>query len=422
MDAPTDLTGATIGPMPNRRTFLKTVSSVPVAGALMPGVPALPARATSAPRDFFKELGVRPIINAAETYTLLTASLMLPEVMDAMNYGAKAFVPLNDLHDAVAKRIAQLVDVEAAMVTSGAAAALTLGTAACITGKNAEWIRRIPDLAGTGMKTEVIIQKSHRYGYDHAIRNCGVRLIEVETREELERAAGPQTAMMLFFNDAEPKGAIKTDEFAALGKKLNIPTFNDAAADVPPTDHINKYTKMGFDLVTFSGGKGLRGPQSAGLLLGRRDLIEAARLNSSPNGDTIGRGLKVNKEEMLGMMVAVEVFLKRDADAEWREWERRAKLIADAAAANAKVRAESYVPPIANHVPHVKLSWQTTGAKLLAPAVRQQLRSGDPSIEIVLGDPPPDAERQEIALGVWMLQPGEAEIVARRVGDILKGV
>jgi L-seryl-tRNA(Ser) seleniumtransferase len=345
---------------------------------------------------------------------------MLPEVVEAMRYGAKAFVPLNDLHDAVGARIAQLAGVEAAMVTSGAAAALTLGTAACMTGKNAEWIRRIPDVAGTGMKNEVIIQKSHRYGYDHAVRNCGVRMVEVETREELERAAGPQTAMMLFFNDAEPRGAIKSDEFAALGRKLSVPTFNDAAADVPPTENINRYTKMGFDLVTFSGGKGLRGPQSAGLLLGRRDLIEAARLNSSPNSDTIGRGLKVNKEEMLGMMVAVETFMKRDAAAEWREWERRAQLVADAAQANARVRAEMYVPPIANHVPHVRLSWPTAGSKLLGPAVRQQLRQGDPAIELVLGDSAPGAERQEISVGVWMLQPGEAEIVARRLRDVLK--
>jgi L-seryl-tRNA(Ser) seleniumtransferase len=408
--------------MPNRRTFLKSLSSVPVAGALTPGVSTAAAAAAAGGRDFFKELGVRPLINAGETYTLLTASLMLPEVVEAINYAAKAFVPLNDLHDAVGKRIAQLVGVEAAMVTSGAAAALTLGTAACLTGKNAEWIRRIPDLAGSGMKSEVIIQKAHRYGYDHAIRNCGVRFVEVETREDLERAAGPNTAMMLFFNDAEPKGAIKVDEFAALGKKLNIPTFNDAAADVPPTENINKYTKLGFDLVTFSGGKGLRGPQSAGLLLGRRDLIEAARLNCSPNSDTIGRGLKVNKEEMLGMMVAVEVFLKRDADAEWREWERRANVVADAASVNPRVKVERYVPPIANHVPHIRFSWPTAGSKLLGPAVRQQLRNGEPSIEIVLGDSAAQAEQQEIAVGVWMLQPGQAEVVARRLRELLKQV
>jgi L-seryl-tRNA(Ser) seleniumtransferase len=408
--------------MPNRRTFLKTLSSVPVAGTLTPGLAKAASATPAGGRDFFKELGVRPLLNAGETYTLLTASLMHPEVVDAITYASKAFVPLNDLHDAVGKRIAQLTGVEAAMVTSGAAAALTLGTAACVAGKNPEWIRRIPDLAGSGMKSEVIIQKSHRYGYDHAVRNCGVRLVEIETREELERAAGPNTAMMLFFNDAEPKGAIKVDEFAALGRKLNIPTFNDAAADVPPTENINRYTKLGFDLVTFSGGKGLRGPQSAGLLLGRTDLIEAARLNSSPNSDTIGRGLKVNKEEMLGMMVAVEMFLKRDAEAEWREWERRASLIADAASVNTRVKVERYVPPIANHVPHIRFSWPTAGAKLLGPAVRQQLRAGEPSIEIVLGDSAPQAERQEIAVGVWMLQPGQAEVVARRLRELLKQV
>src|SRR5215475_13590950 len=177
------------------------------------------------------------------------------------------------------------------------------------------------------MKSEVIVQKSHRYGYDHAVRNCGVKMIEVETADELEKAVNGKTAMMLFFNDADPKGQIKIDEFVKLGKKHNIPTFNDAAADAPPTENLSKYTKMGFDLVTFSGGKGIRGPQSAGLLLGRKELIDAARLNCSPNSDSIGRGMKVNKEEMLGMMVAVEMYLKRDADAEWKEWERRAKLI-----------------------------------------------------------------------------------------------
>jgi L-seryl-tRNA(Ser) seleniumtransferase len=406
--------------MPNRRRFLKSISSLPLLGAVAPTVGR--AAAPVAGRDFFKELNIRPLINAAETYTVLTASLMTPEVMDAINYASKQFVALNDLHDAVGKRIAQLVGVEAALVTSGAAAALTLGTAACVTGKNPEWIRRIPDLAGTGMKSEVVIQKSHRYGYDHAIRNCGVRMVEVETRDALERAVGPNTAMMLFLNENEPVGAIKADEFAALGRKLNVPTFIDAAADVPPTENLNRFTKLGFDLVTFSGGKGLRGPQSAGLLLGRADLIQAARMNTSPNSDTIGRGLKVNKEEMLGMMVAVEMFLKRDADAEWSEWERRAKTIADAASVNQRVRAETYVPPVANHVPHVRFSWATAGSKALSPALRKELRDGDPSIEIVIGDSAPTAERQEVSFGVWMLQPGEAEIVARRLREVLTHV
>jgi L-seryl-tRNA(Ser) seleniumtransferase len=403
-------------PMPDRRRFLQTFSAVPFLG----GLASAPARAAAAPRrDLYKELGVRPFINAAGTYTVLTASLMLPEVVDAIEYASKQFVPLNDLHDAVGRRIAELVGVEAAMVTSGAAAALTVGTAACVAGKNPEWIRRIPDLAGTGMKSDVIIQKSHRYGYEHAVRNCGVRFIEVETADELRRAAGANTAMMLFFNDAEPKGAIKAEEFAALGKELSVPTFNDAAADAPPTEHLSKYNKMGFDLVTFSGGKGLRGPQSAGLLFGRRDLIEAARLNCSPNGDTIGRGLKVNKEEMLGMMLAVESFLKRDADAEWREWERRAGLIASAAAMTKGVRTEIYVPPIANHVPHVRLTWIRSDLPLTVVELRRRLREGDPSIEIIPGGSPAAEPTQEASIGVWQLQKGEAEIVARRLRQVL---
>jgi len=402
--------------MPNRRRFLQTVSSVPFLAGL------IPAAASAAPavggRDYFKELGVKPFINAAGTYTVLTASLMQPEVVEAINYASKTYVPLNDLQDAVGKKIAELLGVEAAMVTSGAAAALTVGTAACVAGKNADWIRRLPDLAGTDMKSEVIIQKSHRYGYDHAVRNCGVRMVEVETAADVDRLANSKTAMMLFFNDAEPRGAIKLQEFVALGKKHGVPTFNDAAADVPPTENLSKYNKMGFDLVTYSGGKGIRGPQSAGLLLGRKDLIEAARMNCSPNGDTIGRGLKVNKEEMLGMMVAVEMYLKRDASSEWKEWERRAGAVMQGATSNKAVQAEIYVPPIANHVPHVRITWSRTAVKLLANDVRRQLREGDPPIEIVPGGSAAQDEKQELSVGVWQMQKGDAEIVGRRLKQI----
>lgn len=406
--------------MPNRRNFIQSMSSVPFIGALFTSN-AIATAAKPAGRDFFKELGVRPFINAAGTYTTLTASLMWPEVMEAMNYASKTFVPLNDLHDAVGRRIAELIGCESAMITSGAAAALTVGAAACVAGKNPEWIKRIPDIAGTGMKSEVIIQKSHRYGYDHAVRNCGVKMIEIETSEELEKAVNDKTAMMLFFNDADPRGKIKIEEFVKLGKKHNIPTFNDAAADAPPTENLSKYNKMGFDLVTFSGGKGIRGPQSAGLLLGRKDLIEAARLNCSPNSDSIGRGMKVNKEEMIGMMVAVEMYLKRDAAAEWKEWERRAKLITDSVAKVPTMKAEVHVPPIANHVPTVRLTWEKAALPILADDVRKRLREGKPSIEIAPGSSPAKAEKQEIGVGVWQMQPGEAEIVARRMREVFNG-
>ncbi len=393
--------------MPDRRRFLGAMSSLPVVG----GVLARTAMAAAPRRDYLKELNVRPLINAAGTYTTLTASLMLPEVVEAIEASSKVFVRLNELQDAVGKRIAELIGCEAAMVTSGAAGALVCGTAACITGENPDFIRRIPDTSG--MKNEVIVQKSHRYGYDHAVRACGTRMIEVESAEELERAVNQRTAMMLFFNDAEPRGKISAAEFVALGKKRSVPTFNDAAADVPPVEHLSKYTKMGFDLVTFSGGKGLRGPQSAGLLLGRKDLIAAARLNTSPNSDTVGRGLKVNKEEMLGMLAAVESYLKRDHEAERREWDRRIKIIADSVASVKSVTTSVWVPEIANHVPHLRMRWDEASIGLTVPEVVKALRDGEPSIEVVPGG------STELTVGVWMLQPGEERIVARRIREIL---
>ncbi len=406
--------------MSTRRNFIQALSSVPFFGGLLSATTLAMTKENG--RDYFKELGVKPFINAAGTYTTLTASLMWPEVLAAINYASKVFVPLNDLQEAAGKRIAELIGCEAAMVTSGAAAALTVGTAACVTGKNPDWIRRIPDLSGTAMKSEVIVQKTHRYGYDHAVRNCGIKLIEVETADELERAVTEKTAMMLFFNDADNNGKVNAQQFVELGKKHKVPTFNDAAADTPPTNRLSMYTKLGFDLVTFSGGKGIRGPQSAGLLLGRRDLIEAARLNCSPNSDSIGRGMKVNKEEILGMMVAVETYLKRDDKAEWKEWERRAKVIADCVASVPTIKSEVYVPPIANHVPTVRIKWDKAALNLTADAVRKQLREGKPVIEIAPSASSAGAATQEIGVGIWQLQPGEVDVVAKRLKEVIRKV
>ena len=391
----------------DRRGFLKSLSSVPVLGGMFGG-----AAAAAVKRDYFHELGVRPFINAAGTYTALSASLMRPEVMDAINFASKSFVRLNDLQDAVGKRIAVLTGSEAAMVTSGAAGALVVGTAGCLTGDKAKFIQQLPDTSG--MKTEVLVQKSHRYGYDHAVRVCGVKLIEFETREEMERAASDRTAMMLFFNANEPLGQIKADEFIAFGKKRGIPVFNDAAADTPPVENITKYVKMGWDLLTFSGGKGIRGPQSAGLLLGRADLIKAARLNSSPNSDTVGRGLKVNKEEMLGMMVALDVFMKRDHDADWREYEKRVKIIGDSVQSIKGIKTETWMGAVANHVPHLKITWPGGEIKTSLADIQTKLRAGEPSIEVTPGID------NGLVIAVWMLQAGEAEIVARRVREVLK--
>jgi seryl-tRNA(Sec) selenium transferase len=265
------------------------------------------------------------------------------------------------------------------------------------------------------MKNEVIIQKSHRYGYDHAVRNCGIRFVEVETREELERALTDRTAMMMFLNENDPVGKIKAAEFVELGKKHSVPTFTDAAADVPPVDALSRYTKMGFELVTFSGGKGLRGPQSCGLLLGRKDLIAAARLNGPPNSDTIGRGMKVNKEEYLGMMVTIEQYMKRDHAAEWRDWEKRVKVIADSVGPIQGVKTEPFVPEIANAVPHLRISW-TPGPVKVTPteAVKRLARRRS------LDRAAPGREGCARSRGVDAAARGSADI-AKRIREVLKG-
>ncbi len=393
--------------MANRRRFLQTLTAVPAVAGMAPA-----AAVAVTKRDYFKDLGVRPLINAAGTYTMFTASLMMPEVMDAINYASKQFVRISELHDAVGKRIAELLGAEAAMVSAGAASALTLGTAGVLTGLDQKKVLQLPDI--TGMKSEVIVQKTHRVGYDHAIRNCGVKLIEVETRDELLRAINEKTAMMFFLNWANNDGQIKDQEFAQIGIDKGIPTMTDCAADSLPLENMTRFNKMGFSLVIFSGGKGIRGPQSAGVLMGKKELIAAARLNAPPNGDTIGRGMKVNKEELLGMMVAIESFMKKDHAAEWKEWERRVSLIGDTVKSVASVKAEQYVPPIANHVPHLRLTWDQSQIKLSYRDVAVKLREGEPSIEVVPGT------KDSLEIGVWMLQPGEDKIVARRIREVLK--
>ncbi len=396
--------------MLTRRTFFERLSSIPVVGGLLGGG-VTAAAAAPARRDYFKELGVKPFINAAGTFTDMTASLMPPEVMDAINYASKNFVYLTDLHDKVALRIAELVKADAAMVSCGAASAMTLGTAGILTGVDQKKIVDLPNL--TGMKTEVIMQKSHRFGYDHAIRNCGVSIVEVETAADLERAVSPNTAMMLFYNNNNSVGQIRDEEFVRLGKKHGIPTMNDCAADVPPVENLWKYTAMGFDLVVFSGGKGIRGPQSAGLLLGRKDLIAAARANAWPNGNAIGRGMKVNKEELLGMLVALERFIKLDHVAQEKEYQRRADIILKAVSGLKGVTAEITVPEVANHVPHVQIKLDAATAGITGREVSRRLREGTPSIGVRPGE--------ELLIGVWMMEPGEEKIVAARLREVLSG-
>ena len=399
--------------MVTRRGLLKRLAGLPLVGGLFgleifadSSVSDYPLR-----RDYFKELGVRTFINAAGTYTFMTGCLMRPEVVDAYNYATNEYVILDDLQDKVGERIASLLHCEAATITAGAASAMTLGLAGVLSGMDGEKVIQIPDL--TGMKSEVIIQKSHWIGYIHALRNCGVKIVEVVTKKELEKAINEKTAMLWFFNGNNYVGEIRDEEFVKIARKHGIPSFNDCAADVPPVENLWKHTDMGFDLVCFSGGKGLRGPQSAGLLLGKKKYIQAARLHAAPRGNTIGRGMKVNKEEVLGMLATVESYLSRDHKKDWTLWENQIKTIHDAVVSIPGVEPVIHVPEVANHVPSLRISLDADKIKMTPEELRQKLREGHPSIETVGG-------ADSVGITTWMMQPGQERTVASRLKEILE--
>jgi uncharacterized pyridoxal phosphate-dependent enzyme len=412
----------------SRRKLLTTGAQAVVAGTVgLSGLPAAQARASSKPgaqtADYYQKLGVTPIINAAGTYTLLSASTMPDEVQAAVALAAKQAVNLKELLDASGAYLAKQLRCEAALVTAGAAAALVVGTAACVTLGNEHSILDIPtDMSG--LKNEVIVQKTHRYDYDHALRNCGIRFVDVETLEQYEQGFTERTVMAHFFNAAE--GKISREDWVRVAHQHGVPCFNDAAADVPPISNLWKYTQMGFDLVTFSGGKGIRGPQCTGLLLGRKDLIEAAKKNNSPNSNTVGRGMKVAKEEIVGLVAAVDWFLKQDEAAMEAEYRGRADRIARHLSTIPTVQTQTFIPEVANHVPHLLITYDQNRLKLTGAEVMQKMRQGTPRIELnpATGGAPASAGLQggpnTIVVGVWMLQPGEDMIVARRLREVLQ--
>jgi L-seryl-tRNA(Ser) seleniumtransferase len=412
----------------SRRKLLHKGGAVLVGGAGICATSALPASASApAPAkgvDYYQKLGVTPFINAAGTYTTLSASTMPDEVQAAIALASLHPVNLIELHDAAGEYLAKRLRCGGALVTSGASAALTLGTAACITTGNKKAIVSIPtDL--TGLKNEVLVQKAHRYDYDHAIRNCGAQFVEVETLEQYEKAFNDRTVMTQFFNAGEGN-KIGREEWIKVAHKHGVPCFNDAAADVPPISNLWNYTQMGFDLVAFSGGKGLRGPQCTGLLLGRKDLIDAAKLNNSPNSNAVGRGLKVAKEEIVGLVAAVDWFLSQDDAAMEAEYKKRADLIADHLKSLPTLQTNVFIPPVANHIPHLLISFDQSRIKITGPEVMQKMRQGNPRIELnpATGGGPASAGLpggpNTVVVGVWMLQPGEDLIVAKRLHEVLQ--
>jgi len=410
----------------NRRTFLGALSmlsaallsprklfAAPAAGAT-PAVKKLTGFGSTG--NVYEELGVTTVINGQGTMTVLGGSLPRPEVEEVMALGGKHFVSIPELETAAGKRIAEMLKLPesySALITSGAAAAMQSGLAGILTGDNPQFIRQIPDL--TGMKSEVLIQKTHRNAFDHQLRTTGVKLVVVETADDVSKAINPQTAMMHFSNFANDQGQIKVEEWLKLAKEHNIPAFIDAAADTPPVSHLWDYANMGYDLIAFSGGKAIRGPQCAGLLLGRKDLITYAALNNSPHEDTIGRSQKVGKEEIVGMIKALELYLQEDHEALNKEWQRRLEYISAQLAGVPSVTTSFPKLEIANHVPHLQIRWDEKRIPLTPRDVGRALREGKPSIVLSTGE-----QGEALSMNSFMLQPGQEKIVATELAKVLK--
>jgi uncharacterized pyridoxal phosphate-dependent enzyme len=394
------------------------MSLLPFAGGALGSV--IPSSfAVAAPgvkRDVLAELGLRTFINAAGTYTSMTASLMPAEVMEAINSSAKEFVMLDEAQDKVGAKIAEMCHAEASMVTAGCWSAMVLGMAGVLTGNDIKKIALLPHPEGTGLKSEVVVQKSHMNGYEHALTNTGVTIVSVETIDEAEQAINDKTAMMWFLNREAPAGKIQHAEWLAIARKHGLPSMIDIAADVPPVENLWKYNDMGFDLVCISGGKGICGPQSAGVLMGKKDLIAAARLNGPPNGGNIGRGMKVNKEEIIGMYVALDSYVKRDHVKEWKMWEDRIAVINNAVKNISGVATEIIVPPVANHSPSLQIAWDSTKVKTTPAALGEKMRNGSPSIEVISWE---KEKENSIRVTVFMLKPGQEKVVAARLKEEL---
>jgi uncharacterized pyridoxal phosphate-dependent enzyme len=397
-----------------RRSFMSSVGALGAA-LLSPrklfaaggAAPTADAKLTGfgASGNVYEELGVTTVINGQGTMTVLGGSLMRPEVEAAMALASQHFCSIPELEVAAGKRIAEMLKLPAdytGLVTSGAAAAMQSGLAGILTGDSEQFIQQLPDL--TGMKSEVVIQKSHRNGFDHQLRSTGAKLIEIETRDDLRKAVNPKTAMMHFSNFLNAAGRIKVDEWVKLGKEYKIPCFNDAAADTPPVSHLWDYAHMGYDLIAFSGGKAIRGPQCAGLLIGRKDLVAYALLNNSPHEDTLGRSQKVGKEEIIGMIKALESYLKEDHDALTKEWWRRLDSISAEITKVPGVSTSFTVPDVANHVPHLEIHWDPRHISLTPVDAVKQLRSGKPSIVVA-------STETGLIMNSFMLQPGEEKIM-----------
>jgi seryl-tRNA(Sec) selenium transferase len=393
--------------------------------------------------DIYAELGVTPLVNINGTLTVIGGSVMDPQVMELIRRGNEHFVLIDELEIAAGKFIAKLCKSPAGytgLVTGGAAAAMVVGYAGMMTEDLEPRMRVIPDVSSFP-RNEVIIQKSHRYPFDHQIRQTGAKLVEVETREEMIAAINPKTVAIHFTNILSDKGKVSGPETVVIAKEHNVYTFNDAAADVPPIERLWEYPAMGFDMVTFSGGKDIRGPQAAGVLIGKEELIRYALLNMSPQEDRIGRCCKVGKETIFGMLKALELFVNQDFDATLRMYDERAQVITDAVKKFGVTALPRQFNPEALGNVTPRYSWQIDASKLniTGAEVMQQLADTRPMGIGSMGAGAsgmrgrnPDAPAGEnhtahhghpgdphsFGFAVWQLKEGEDKMIAERLVEI----
>jgi uncharacterized pyridoxal phosphate-dependent enzyme len=397
----------------HRRTFLGAAGAASLSKLSAP----VPAVAAARPRNLYRELGIRPVINFRGTHTVLGASKQWPELHEAMGEAARDFVVLEELQDKIGERLSRLIGSEDATVTTGAAGAIMLGTCACLTGADGAKVRRLPDL--TGMKSEVIIQKVHRNGYDHAVRSTGVKIIEVTNRDELLSAANERTAMMYVLGGSSGDYAYETpislEECLAAGKKAGFPVLVDAANMLPPWDNIRRLGSLGTDLIAISGGKHMRGPQCSGILAGRKDLVRAARLNSSPYSDSQGRPLKVGREEMIGVWLAAEKYAALDFAALDRQSFEQAEYLSRELRKISGLQI-SYAPhDRTRRVHRVAVRWDEAALGITTAECERQLLDGEPRIGVLRDG------KQGFLFTVFMNDPGDERAAARRMKEIFAG-
>jgi L-seryl-tRNA(Ser) seleniumtransferase len=407
--------------MSNRRNFLRSISVTSILTA-WPFSKVISAGSRASTSNFgavqaqnlYRQLGVRPLINCRGTHTVIGASKQWPRLHEAMAEAARDFVSLDELQDKVGERLARLIGSEDAMVTTGAAGAITLGTCASLTGADTEKIQRLPNLSG--MKSEVIIQKVHRNGYDHAVRNAGVKIVEVENKEQLINAAGERTAMMYFLGGTTGDWAWETpvslEECISIGRKAGFPVMVDAANMLPPWDNMRKLAAQGTDLICISGGKHMRGPQCSGILAGRKDLVRAARLNSNPHSDSMGRPLKVGREEIIGVWLAAEKYARLDFAALEREMFAQAEYLHGELKKISGLDVSFAPHDRTRRVPRVIARWDEKAAGLTTAECEQQLLEGEPRIAVLRYEP------QGLLFTLFMSEPGDERLVARRMRAI----